>query len=298
MRDWLDGCAFALCLVVALGCGDDPPSFPRHRPDAAIECTPPRIDAGPPRDAGPLPDGAVAIDAGPVLPEMPCPDGEVCLQGRCYPPCATDFDCAQTEQCDEGVCTPRTRPRPDAGPLDAGSTDPCDGVTCEGATPACHPVNGMCVACLSLSQCGVGELCDVSRGVCRMVTPQPCSPCDGDAQCSGASCLMLDEDFERVCVVSCADGTACPTGLECEPGTNRCLPRVGSCTGYLAAVTSRSCLADEDCVPFGSAAAAGQCEGAIPPDTTGVCRQPCGLATDCPSDFTCTDGFCRPMPAM
>jgi hypothetical protein len=99
-----------------------------------------------------------------------------------------------------------------------------------------------------------------------------------------------------VCVPSCASGEACPTGLECDMGTGRCLPRVGSCSGFYAARQNRSCMADEDCVPFGSVAADGQCDGAAPPETPGTCRQPCGLESDCPSGYTCMDGFCRMPP--
>lgn len=286
------------------GCGDDPPSFEKERVDAAIECTSPGMGGGGAGDAGPVPDGA-AMDASPPPSaaegeEIPCPAGQVCLQGRCYAGCANDLDCSQAEQCDEGVCTPRTRPRPDGGdPPDSGPSNPCEGVTCESPTPACHPVGGGCVSCLDISQCTPGNVCDVGRGVCRGFSPRPCSPCDTDVQCmdsagvSVGSCTMLDDDFERVCVPSCTMAEDCPTGLECQDG--RCLPRVGTCTGFLAAVEGRACSADDECVPFGSVAAEGQCEmTTTDAGTFGVCLQPCGVPTDCPAGTTCMDGFCRP----
>lgn len=276
MGVWLDlRLGFAL-VVSVLGCSDDPPSFVPYRVDAAIECDP---------DAG-----------------RACEEGQVCLAGRCYAACASDLSCAQSEQCDEGVCVPRMRPRPDGGSTDGGPIDLCADVACASPTPACHPVNGMCVACLDRTQCATGN-CDIARGVCRGGGAAPCSPCDTDVQCSdGAtsvgSCTMLDETFERVCVPSCAGGAACPAGLSCDADTERCLPRVGTCTGFRAAVEGRSCTADEDCVPFGAAAAEGQCAGAVPPDMPGTCLQPCGLTSDCPSGLECMDGFCRMPPAM
>jgi hypothetical protein len=261
--------------LCAIGCSDDPPSFGRVGIDAAVECDP---------DAG-----------------LACEAGEVCLVGRCYAACASDLACAQNEQCESGVCIPRTRPRPDGGSTDSGPTDLCADVTCETPTPVCHPVNGMCVACLDRTQCAAGN-CDIARGVCRGGAAAACSPCDTDVQCSDGmtsvgSCTMLDATFERVCVPSCADGATCPTGLSCDPDTEQCLPRVGTCTGFRAAIDGRSCMADADCVPFGADAAPGQCDGVVPPDTPGTCLQPCGLTSDCPSGLECMDGFCG-MPPM
>lgn len=287
-----------LLAAAPAGCGDDLPSFSKVEPDASIECTSPAVggvDGGRDLDGGSV--GGAAAEG----EEVPCPAGQVCLNHRCFDACTNDLGCSQAEQCDEGVCVPRTRPRPDGGMRDAGPTDPCEGVHCESPMPACHPQNGACVACLDISQCMVGDVCDVSRGVCRPFAPRPCSPCDTDAQCIDraggvvGSCVTLEAAFERVCVPSCAEDETCPTGLACQDG--RCLPRVGTCTGFVAAIERRSCSADDDCVPFGSTAAEGQCDVPTPDGGAGTCLQPCGLATDCPADTTCMDGFCRPSPS-
>ncbi len=290
MSKWLS----LAVLVPLLGCGGDVPSFPKVRRDSGVECTSPSAGGTGGTDGG--------MDAGSVE-EVPCPAGEVCLQGRCYPRCGSDLDCAQTEQCDDGVCVARTRERPDAGLPDSGPVDRCEGVDCASPTPACHPTTGECVACLDISQCTPGSVCDVARGVCRPFAPRACSPCDTDVQCmdpEGAtvgSCVTLEGTggyFERVCVLTgCTDVDTCPTGLDCRD--DRCVPRVGTCTGFIAAIERRGCNADEECGPFGAPAAEGQCEGAGMDGGTGVCLQPCGLSTDCPDGMTCTDGFCRPV---
>ena len=287
--------------VVVTACGEDAPSFPPVERDSGIQCSTGTsggdVDAGPPVDGGGMDAGGGATPR----EEIPCPAGQVCLQGRCYAECTEDAQCSVGEMCSAGVCVARTRPRPDAGPeIDAGPEDPCEVIECEGATPVCHPVSGTCVSCSTTSECVPGNVCDVSRGTCRGFAPRPCSPCDTDVQCedpgtgtSVGTCTMLEDDYERVCVPTCAEGETCPTGLTCEDG--RCLPRVGTCSGFVAAVERRACNADEDCVPFGSVAADGQCEGGGTDGGTGVCLQPCGLATDCPAGMTCTAGFCQPV---
>jgi len=285
-------------VLFAAACSDDPPSFPEPATDAGIECTGPLPGGG----GGPSDGG---MDASAPREMILCPGTRVCLQGRCYPPCEGDQDCALTEMCSaSGVCVTRTEPRRDAGPMiDAGPADPCEGVECTSPTPSCHPITGECVECQSSSECVPGSVCDIGSGVCRTFAPGPCAPCDTDAQCTDPStmmsvgtCTMLDADFERVCVPTCTMMGECPTGLACDTDRGLCLPQVGTCSGFYAATQDRMCTEDEDCVPFGSIAADGQCAGAVAGDggMPGTCRQPCGIPSHCPSGTTCIEGFCQP----
>ncbi len=263
-------------------------------PDGGIECS---TASTAPTDGG----MDAAASAG---PDMPCPTGRICLQGRCYAECSGNRDCAATEMCSAGACVERTAPRVDGGGVDGGPPNLCEGVTCE-SPMACHPQTGACVECLDTPCPGATPVCNIAYGRCETFRPAVCAPCAMDADCmdsAGTSyghCVMRDgSDFERVCIPDCVAGT-CAAGLSCTP-TDQCVPRVGSCTGYRAALELVGCNADTDCVPLGSVAAAGQCMGAVPaPDggmpTPGICREPCGLPTDCPPTTTCTAGFCVPM---
>jgi len=280
--------AVGLALSLLSACGSDPPTFPDVVYDSELECS----------DGEPV-DGGSGQDLG------PCPAGQVCLQGRCYDECSGAAECAATEMCMDGRCIPRTMPRPDGGPMDTGPPNPCDGVMCEGGE-MCHPTGGVCVECLGMTCAAGAPICDLASGTCTSFRPRFCSPCNVDGDCMDTmggmnfgDCVMRDGDYERVCAPTCMDTTECAPGLDCG-SDGRCVPRVGSCTGFLAAVDMKSCMVDADCVPLGSTAAAGQCAGVMPPvmdggmPTPGVCRQPCGIPSDCPTGTMCIGGFCVP----
>jgi hypothetical protein len=268
-----------------LACGSDLPTFPDIHYDSGLECSDGASDGG--QDLG------------------PCPSGQVCLSGRCYDECGGDADCGRTEMCVSGSCIPRTMPRPDAGPADTGPADPCEGVMCEGAD-MCHPTGGVCVECLDRTCAAGAPVCDLAYGTCVTFRPRHCAPCNVDGDCtdpvSGVSygdCVMRADPYEKVCSPTCTDRTECPPGLDCGPD-GRCQPRVGSCTGFLAAADLKPCMEDTDCVPLGAIAASNQCQGEVPATadggagTPGTCRQPCGVPSDCAIGTVCVSEFCVP----
>jgi hypothetical protein len=273
---------FGVLTLPAMGCDPGLPTFPPLGPDAGAECS----------------------------DDVPCEDeGDVCLDGRCYAPCTST--CGPMEVCTRGVCM-RGMP-PDAGPSDAGPPDggppppdafvpdPCDSVTCEGATPFCRA--GVCLECDDSASCGGAvPICDVGRGACVPYAPGLCAPCNTNLDCRGAGgenygeCVMrggATEPNEKVCLPTCADTSECAAGYRCD-GTH-CIPAGGaSCTQQLLALAGTSCSMDGDCAPVGATVDTGLVTGSC--QTT--CLIPCGTGSDCPASMTNCDssigGFCRP----
>lgn len=238
------------------------PVFPQYGPDAAIEC------------------GEEGLS---------CPSGEVCLQGYCYASC-TATSCGPRESCVGGICVPltgdagtdagRDAPTPDVPP------DPCEGVTCDGATPFCS--GGTCVPCtLTDEACGgATPICLVARNSCVAGTGTICQPCNDNFDCAGgATCEVLGTvAVERVCLPPCG---ACPTGTTCVGAV--CRPvSAASCFQYNAFLAGATCAADADCAPNGATVSEGLFNGSC----AGTCRFPCGLPTDCPSGVCDASGFC------
>jgi len=249
-------------------------------------------------DGGPG-DPPPAVDASAPLPG--CPMGEVCLDHRCYPTCRNDDDCATSEQCDaDGACVPRTRPRPDAGPVDSGPTDPCDGVVCMDPTPVCNSLTGVCQPCglaSTLTSCNPRtQVCEIARGRCSAFDPatlsDTCAPCNASADCAGgATCLTRDTPVERVCVPSCDLATPCPQGLTCN-ASGVCLPLVGSCFEWRGAADGRGCANLAECAPIGAALTNVGCQG-LAGGTSGLCETICSTSADCPPNIDCFMGFCH-----
>jgi len=284
----------ALTALLSPACSSDPPVFPPLEYDSGLECS----SGSTGLDAGGDASGTTTADLG------PCPTGEVCLQGRGYAACMGDAQCSSTEMCIDGTCVPRTGPRPDSGPMDSGPTDPCAELACE-APEVCHPRGVVCVQCLDGTTCSAGApVCDIAYGSCSTFQPRDCSPCNVDGDCTATDstdygdCITRDGESERVCVRACSATSDCEPGLDCG-SDGRCAPRVGSCTGFIAAVDGKRCLEDAECVPLGSTPAVGQCagigeaaDGGMP--IPGTCRQPCGIPSDCPTATSCIGGFCVP----
>jgi hypothetical protein len=155
--------------------------------------------------------------------------------------------------------------------------------------PVCHPATGTCVQCIDEDQCGgTSPICDLARGSCTAFRGVPCAACNTDLDCMmGGHCTTRSDPTERVCLLECMDPADCPAGLTCDMAAMRCVPRIGSCTSYDAAVVQRMCMDDAECVTIDETAAAGACM------TT--CRHPCGTMDQCPPMTTCDGSFCNPM---
>jgi len=317
----------AFVLSFALGalpaCSDPAPTFPVSAPDSGLQCsaegTPPApvdaavVDAGAPdaSEAGAA-DASQAPERDASAPLPGCPAGQVCLDHRCYEGCRTDSDCATAEQCDPGgACVPRTRPRVDAGAPDTGPPDPCEGVSCEGATPVCNPLLGICQPCgLSLAAADTAcdprtKVCEVARGQCSdfdsATLTATCGPCNTSSDCAGGgTCLTREAPaaVERVCVPSCDVTTPCPQGLSCDP-SGVCLPPIGSCFEYRAAADGRGCDATEKCAPIGASLDHTECRGLGVGIVAGVCETACTSSTDCAPGIDCFQSFChKPTPCL
>jgi hypothetical protein len=237
------------------------------------------------RDGGPP---ALAPVCG---PDAPCAGGARCLDGQCVQLCAHDTDCGTRERCaTDGALAGLCVSRGTAAPLDA-----CAGKLCAGATPACHPTTGACVACTSASECsGNDAVCNRALGSCTGAEAVLCAPCNGDADCGSSAdkraCVALDVPFERVCVPGCDDDSGCPPGFACSPTRKACLPEHGSCTSYRAGVRGDSCMTAADCsapgLPAGSVLS-GVCSGS-------KCALGCEQTLDCPGTMLCSGLVCVP----
>lgn len=306
-------------MLLAAACGESRTAPPPPNQNLALECVP---------EGGDEMDGDVVVPDGGAT--FGCSADEICIQGRCHAACVDDGDCGPREMCaPSGACvrgpgTPdedATVPTPDAGP-----TDPCDGVVCDGLE-VCHPPTRECVECNEASLllprgsagvCAAAPICDIANGDCVATNPRSCQPCNLAADCmsaggfAGACTVRQVMDVrEQVCLVACADTEPrCPTGLECDDALSLCVPTAGaSCTSWLTGTTSASCFTDEDCNARGASAAffPGACVGETPatvpdagsatidggPGTPGACRQPCGVDAECATvGHTCQgDGF-------
>lgn len=263
-----------------LACGGTP-TFPPLEVDAGLECS----------------------------DDDPCAEGQVCLDRRCYRACSGPSSCGPLEVCaPSGVCMRGTPPdggpldagASDAGPPDVGAPDPCASIECADPTPVCRA--GVCLQCEDARMCGGAvPICDVGRGRCVSFAPEVCAACNTDLDCvdrggtSHGRCVERggpSEPRERVCLPSCTDSSACPTGYRCDG--RHCLPSGGaSCTQVRAALSGQPCATDVDCAPVGASAGSGLFEGSC---VDMRCRIPCRTAADCPAGLTLCDAtsFCAP----
>ena len=232
-RRCADNCAVAGCATPGEVC--DPASGECGRPKG--QCDPCVDDA---ECAGgacvELAEGWRCLDA--------CPGG----QGDC----PAESTCSDAE--DAAVCQP-----------EGGICNRCAGVECDGLTPECNSVTGLCVACLEDADCGGdgficvnydcqqgggggcrvhadcagdpgGALCFVGQCV-GCITAEDCGPrhrCeDGgcvDAPCEGVQCVApaACNPANGRCEPSCLDD-GCPEAQLCDDGTGQCYNEDGTC---------------------------------------------------------------------
>ena len=179
---------------------------------------------------------------------------------------------------------------------------------CSATNDHCVPANYDCTVCPG-RPCDPGLVCDVSSGQCQ--PPRTvCESCRGNQTCeSGLSCRALAG--AEVCLPSCQDDGACPTGyqcsgLYCEPVSGRCDACGGRCQGITPACIDESgecgecnaetpCPDGQACDPVYNTCTRGepcQCTNdahcAINCDTRPICLQ--GTCVSCLDDSDCDPG--------
>jgi len=199
---------------------------------------------------------------------------------------AGQFCNASTGQCEESTCVDKT-------PED-----------CTGDTPYLNPEFCECVECFEDSQCGEGQSCNVTFGLCQGACENPCDAstpgsCDaapGAPYCYADCCVecigAADCPQGQICVdgfcgaqPSCAlDPTVCPNGYECV--ADQCQP---SNTGGACDVSDpTSCPFGQQCVPGSGDSTMGTCEGTTP-GGCGGCNPDC----TCDNNLTCNGFACE-----
>ena len=225
--------------------------------------------------------------------------------------CDTSGDCRGGELCREGVC----REACGAGEL------------CEGERAVCDVDRGVCVSCLSDSDCedglcvasecvaGMcrantdcrgGEVCDVAGGgVCVEVQCRESADCAGGEICRDFLCVSAPPPCSSD--ADCADSETCVSGV-CEP---RGCASDGDCAGGERCVAGScepiGCTTDTDC-GGGEICDAGRCvssgctrDGDCGPTErciSGTCLPltgTCETDDDCTGGDMCVDGECLPV---
>jgi hypothetical protein len=212
-----------------------------------------------------------------------CPGSETCSELSCV--CGTDQDCpSATPACIldggpgvcgcEGSCTSPDICDPTQG-LAGVCVVPCNaaGGSClantETGQSVCDTTNGLCVQCLSSTQCT-----DVSAPVCvsglclECGTNTDCGAADaGTPYCSQGLCVQCTSssqcpadnvgcDSSSGSCGSCTYNSDCPAGLGCDENTSSCAPFCGT-AGATAACAG--CATSADCGGASCNADAGVC---------------------------------------
>lgn len=202
---------------------------------------------------------------------------EACEGGCCAPTCASRLDCHASETCFDGLCLP------------TATLPTCESDReCEGriGIPRCHPLYGLCVACVADSDCGEsGDFaCEDSRCV---LAPGTCTRAE---DCTSEEAAVCDGKQGR-CVQCVADGH-CAADERCE-ADRRCRPRPIACTRHEQCSVRAS---TPWCQPDRKLCVACLEDGHCPGDGSSRCNPAyftCDETPGCGGDEDCAGGYCR-----
>jgi len=230
-------------MLMISGCGGDHTNSPAD--DADVTGDSGALDVG----TNPGPDAAadaVVVDA--EVDGGPDAAPPVCALSD-HAGCASDQLCCEVGGVPACVSTSMSECAACGTACDTDAADSCvdracrcgTEASCTGATPLCDATPGVCVECLSLSDC-TDELC--VDGSCLECDPADNTGCAGDTPiCDAATtiCRACQNDSECTApgAMVCADaGVNLGACVECDAGNDT------ACTGSLPAcdVTSNQCV--------------------------------------------------------
>ena len=199
-------------------------------------------------------------------------DAKVCDAAGVCVECVGQDDCAQDEECTDGVCTPLACSDNQQGQQE---TD----VDCGG--PDCPPCanNGRC---LIYRDCESGY-CDTTGG-----TPGVCGPCAGAGDCNADSYC---DPTDNTCKLKQSVGAPCSLPDQCTSGF--CIDDVccnSECSGFCQACSEAKHLQvgkDGVCLPIASGNPDGECATTEGCDGNGSDCTGCGASHPPPGDPTC-----------
>jgi Cys-rich repeat protein len=198
------------------------------------------------------------------------------FSGQCVQ-CLTAIDCPSGQ-----VCGPFATCVADTDPACASDAE-CRGTP---ATPLCSPFTRTCVECLSVADCGAGEICAdnvcaddpttcATSAECQAPTPACvdglCRPCAQDTDCTGG---LVCKTVNNTCV-TCVSDANCPGGQRCNTIKNTCVTCVedADCPATACDTVTNQCV---ECVSDAN------CPGERCKTATKTCVQ-CLASSDCPS---------------
>jgi len=169
--------------------------------------------------------------------------------------------------------------------LAGGSSKPAAKTGCNltpcGSGTHCNTTNGLCVACLSPTDCTSGEKCNTSGACVACLSPTDCT---GGQKCSSAgTCVTCNNDNDCTTGQTCSTAGICTAGACTGPTdcTNAAFPvcHSGQCV---------ECAGNTDCSgnTVYSTADENICQ-----TTTNMCVG-CVINSDCGVGNTCNSGVC------
>ena len=148
-----------------------------------------------------------SVSTVPCLDNGNCSEGQACVAEVCMDvECLSSSECGLQQFCNTAKYT-----------CDAGceiNADCMAGETCE---------EGSCevYGCRDTQlDCFIGEVCNVSTGICEQSPGQHCEPCGGQSCGTGAECFTFETDaVSGYCLVECSGDEECPRGYSCSDPT-------------------------------------------------------------------------------